>query len=249
MAASRASESEIARVQELADRLESGPATRAAGSTTSRPTWRRSRRTRSCTPPSSEPPTTDASTPSTTGCRTHVLVARAVFPRLYRGEPHRRGSTGGSSRPSPPTTARPPSEAMAAHLRQALADTLRHVEQQAVEPTAASTTRRDHVTRPADVRVSPGLVASAAGHRGDRCARAGRFRASGRRRPGAGRSVPVAATGSAGRAAGRSGQPAGRPCRARDARARGPPRSSRLAASPTPPRTPCSSSRRRSCRW
>jgi hypothetical protein len=29
---------------------------------------------------------------------------------------------------------------MAAHLRQALADTLRHVEQQAVEPAAASTT-------------------------------------------------------------------------------------------------------------
>jgi len=64
MAASRASETEIARVRELADRLESGPAT---GSTTSRPTCRRSRRTRSCTPPSSEPPTTDVSTPSTTG--------------------------------------------------------------------------------------------------------------------------------------------------------------------------------------
>src|SRR5205085_7437454 len=25
------------------------------------------------------------------GLRTHVLIARAVFPRLYRGQPHRRG--------------------------------------------------------------------------------------------------------------------------------------------------------------
>ena len=38
-----------------------------AVSTTSRPTCRRSRWTRSCTLPSSEPPTTDVSTPSTTG--------------------------------------------------------------------------------------------------------------------------------------------------------------------------------------
>src|SRR5258705_13700944 len=61
------------------------------------------------------------------GLRTHVLIARAVFPRLYRGQPHRRGEhqrivdaivahEGGAAR-----------DAMTAHLRQALADTLRHV--------------------------------------------------------------------------------------------------------------------------
>ena len=62
------------------------------------------------------------------GLRTHVLIARAVFPRLYRGLPHRRGEhqrvvdaiaahDGGAAR-----------DAMAGHLRQALADTLHHVE-------------------------------------------------------------------------------------------------------------------------
>jgi DNA-binding GntR family transcriptional regulator len=62
------------------------------------------------------------------GLRTHVLIARAVFPRLYRGQPHRRGEhqrvvdaiaagDGAAAR-----------DAMAAHLRQALTDTLRHVE-------------------------------------------------------------------------------------------------------------------------
>jgi DNA-binding GntR family transcriptional regulator len=67
------------------------------------------------------------------GLRTHVLVARAVFPRLYRGQPHRRGEhrrivdaiaahDGGAAR-----------DAMAAHLRQALADTARHVGE-GVEP-------------------------------------------------------------------------------------------------------------------
>ena len=105
-------------------------------------------------------------------------------------------STGGSSRPSPPTTARPPTRRWPPTSGR-----------RSPTPFATSSSRpssrpprrrrRDHVTRPADVRVSPGLVASAAGHRGDRCPRAGRFRASGRRRPGAGRPVPVAATGSA----------------------------------------------------
>jgi len=62
------------------------------------------------------------------GLRTHVLIARAVFPRLYRVQPHRRGEhrrivdaivarDGGAAR-----------DAMATHLRQAAADTLRHVE-------------------------------------------------------------------------------------------------------------------------
>ncbi len=69
------------------------------------------------------------------GLRTHVLIARAVFPRLYRGQPHRRGEhqrvvdaiaahDGGAAR-----------EAMAGHLRQALADTLRHVEEAEGRPT------------------------------------------------------------------------------------------------------------------
>jgi DNA-binding GntR family transcriptional regulator len=62
------------------------------------------------------------------GLRTHVLIARTIFPRLYRGQPHRRGEhlrivdgiaahDGAEAR-----------DAMAAHLQQALADTTRHVE-------------------------------------------------------------------------------------------------------------------------
>jgi GntR family transcriptional repressor for pyruvate dehydrogenase complex len=61
------------------------------------------------------------------GLKTHVLIARAVFPRLYRAQPHRRGEhqrivdaiaagDGAAAR-----------EAMSSHLRQALADTLQHV--------------------------------------------------------------------------------------------------------------------------
>jgi DNA-binding GntR family transcriptional regulator len=71
------------------------------------------------------------------GLRTHVVIARAVFPRLYRGQPHRRGEhqrivdaiaahDGGAAR-----------DAMASHLRQALADTLRHVEGTSGRATAA----------------------------------------------------------------------------------------------------------------
>ena len=71
------------------------------------------------------------------GLRTHVLVARAVFPRLYRGQPHRRGEhrrivdaiathDGGAAR-----------DATAAHLRQALADIQRHVEDAGDRPNAA----------------------------------------------------------------------------------------------------------------
>lgn len=72
------------------------------------------------------------------GLRTHVLIARAVFPRLYRRQPHRRGEHqrvvdaiaahhGGAAR-----------DAMADHLRQALADTLRHVEETGLTAPATS---------------------------------------------------------------------------------------------------------------
>ena len=130
---------------------------------------------------------------------------RAPADRRGHRRPRRRGRPRGDGRPPPAGARRHPSPRRAAGRR---AD-------RRVDDVVVITS-----TRPADVRVSPGLVASAAGHRGDRRARAGRVRPSERRRPGAGRSVPVAATGSAGRAAGRSGQPAGRHCRARDARAR-----------------------------
>jgi len=69
------------------------------------------------------------------GLRTHVLIARAVFPRLYRAQPHRRGE---HQRIVDAIAARDgvaAREAMAAHLRQALADTLRHVEEAADRPT------------------------------------------------------------------------------------------------------------------
>jgi DNA-binding GntR family transcriptional regulator len=73
------------------------------------------------------------------GLRTHVLIARTVFPRLYRGQPHRRGEhrrivdaivahDSGAAR-----------DAMTAHLRLSLADILRHVEQ-AADPTTAAPT-------------------------------------------------------------------------------------------------------------
>jgi DNA-binding GntR family transcriptional regulator len=63
------------------------------------------------------------------GLRTNVVIARAVFPRLYRAQPHRQGEhqrivdaigvhDGAAAR-----------EAMKTHLRRALADTLRHVEE------------------------------------------------------------------------------------------------------------------------
>ena len=140
MAASRASETEIARVQELADRLESGPAT-SGGRVDDLATYL-------------SEISTDAELHAAVvraahnrrlnalydGLRTHVLVARAVFPRLYRGEPHRRGEHRRIVEAIADHDGEAASEAMAAHLRQALADTLRHVEQQAAEPTAASTT-------------------------------------------------------------------------------------------------------------
>jgi DNA-binding GntR family transcriptional regulator len=140
MAAGRASEQEIVQVQELAERLESGPAA-LAGRVDDLETYL-------------QEIATDAELHAAVvraahnrrlnalydGLRTHVLVARAVFPRLYRGEPHRRGE----HRRIVEAIARHDGDAardqMAAHLRQALVDTLRHVEEAAAEPTAASTT-------------------------------------------------------------------------------------------------------------
>lgn len=128
-AASRATPGEIAHVQELAERLEAGPPAGTSGVEDLEAYLQEI--------------ATDAELHAAVvraahnvrldtlydGLRTHVLIARAVFPRLYRGQPHRRGEhqrivdaiaahDGGAAR-----------DAMAAHLRQALADTLRHVEE------------------------------------------------------------------------------------------------------------------------
>jgi DNA-binding GntR family transcriptional regulator len=141
IAASRATPAEIAHVQELAERLEAGPAADAGGDVDLETYLQEI--------------ATDAELHAAVvraahnarldalydGLRTHVLIARAVFPRLYRGQPHRRGEhqrvvdaiaahEGGAAR-----------DAMAAHLRQALADTLRHVEEQAGHVPAGSTPR------------------------------------------------------------------------------------------------------------
>jgi DNA-binding GntR family transcriptional regulator len=129
IAASRATPDEIANVQELAERLEAGPPAGASG-VDDLETYL-------------QEIATDAELHAAVvraahnvrldalydGLRTHVLIARAVFPRLYRRQPHRRGEhqrvvdaiaahDGGGAR-----------DAMASHLRQALADTLRHVEE------------------------------------------------------------------------------------------------------------------------
>jgi len=142
IAAGRASPAEIARMQELAQQLESGPLA-AAGKVDDLETYLREI-------------ATDAELHATVvraahnarldalydGLRTHVLIARAVFPRLYRGQPHRRGEHqrvvdaiaahhGGAAR-----------DAMADHLRQSRVDTLRHVEEvgqrQKAKPTSSS---------------------------------------------------------------------------------------------------------------
>lgn len=137
IAASRATQDEIANVQELAERLEAGPAA-GTGGVDDLETYL-------------QEIATDAELHAAVvraahnvrlnalyeGLRTHVLIARAVFPRLYRGQPHRRGEhqrivdaiaahDGGAAR-----------DAMAAHLRQALADTLRHVEEAESRATTA----------------------------------------------------------------------------------------------------------------
>lgn len=136
IAADRADPAEIAHMQELAEQLEAGPSA-AAAELDDLETYLHEI-------------ATDAELHSAIvraarnarldtlydGLRTHVLIARAVFPRLYRGQPHRRGEhqrivdsiavhDGGAAR-----------DAMAAHLRQALADTLRHVEEVGDQPAA-----------------------------------------------------------------------------------------------------------------
>jgi DNA-binding GntR family transcriptional regulator len=137
VAANRASPAEIAHVQDLAERLEAGP-TGGASQVDDLETYL-------------QEIATDAELHAAVvraahnvrlnamydGLRTHVLIARAVFPRLYRVQPHRRGEhrriveaiaahDGGAAR-----------DAMAAHLRQALADTLRHVEEASGHTKAA----------------------------------------------------------------------------------------------------------------
>jgi DNA-binding GntR family transcriptional regulator len=62
------------------------------------------------------------------GLRTHVLIARAVFPRLTRGQPHRRGEHRRVADALAAHDGDGARQAMAIHLRQALADTLRQVE-------------------------------------------------------------------------------------------------------------------------
>jgi DNA-binding GntR family transcriptional regulator len=129
LAADRATPEELGGVQELAARLESAPVARA-GEVDDLETYL-------------QEIATDAELHASVvraahnrrldalyaGLRTHVLIARAVFPRLYRGQPHRRGEhqrvvdaiaahDGAAAR-----------GAMEAHLRQALADTRRHVEE------------------------------------------------------------------------------------------------------------------------
>jgi len=137
LAAGRASPAEIARMQALAKQLESAPAGGASRVDDLEAYLQEI--------------ATDAELHATVvraahnarlntvydGLRTHVLIARAVFPRLYRRQPHRRGEhqrvvdaiadhRGGAAR-----------DAMADHLRQALADTLRHVEETSGETKAA----------------------------------------------------------------------------------------------------------------
>jgi DNA-binding GntR family transcriptional regulator len=73
------------------------------------------------------------------GLRTHVLIARTVFPRLYRSQPHRRGEHRRIVDAIVAHDAGAASEAMTAHLRQSLADILRHVGQ-ATEPSVAAPT-------------------------------------------------------------------------------------------------------------
>jgi DNA-binding GntR family transcriptional regulator len=140
LAASRASEREIARVQDLAERLESAPGA-SSGRVDDLATYLQEiaadAELHAAVVRAAHNRRLDA---LYEGLRTHVLVARAVFPRLYRGEPHRRGEHRRIVEAIADHDGAAAREAMTAHLGQALADTLRHVEQQAGEATAASTT-------------------------------------------------------------------------------------------------------------
>jgi DNA-binding GntR family transcriptional regulator len=137
IAATRASGGEIAHVHELAERLESGPSA-GASRVDDLETYL-------------QEVATDAELHAAVvraahnvrlntlydGLRTHVLIARAVFPRLYRGQPHRRGEHQRVVDAIAAHDGRAARDAMAAHLQQALADTLRHVEETSSEAKAA----------------------------------------------------------------------------------------------------------------
>jgi DNA-binding GntR family transcriptional regulator len=61
------------------------------------------------------------------GLRTHVLVARTIFPRLYRGQPHRRGEHQRILEAIAAHDGDRARAAMVSHLERALADMRRHV--------------------------------------------------------------------------------------------------------------------------
>jgi len=127
LAASRATADEIARVQELADRLEADPST-AGGQVDDLETYLQEIATdaelHAAVVRAAHNRRLDA---LYAGLRTHVLIARAVFPRLYRGQPHRRGEHRRVVDAIAAHDGTAAGVAMAGHLRQALADTRRHV--------------------------------------------------------------------------------------------------------------------------
>jgi DNA-binding GntR family transcriptional regulator len=141
LAAGRATPDEIARVKELAERLEADPLA-AGGEVDDLETYLQEIATdaelHAAVVRAAHNRRLDA---LYAGLRTHVVIARAVFPRLYRGQPHRRGE---HQRVVDAIAAHDSSaarEAMTSHLRQALADTLRHVEEsegRSTEPVGAS---------------------------------------------------------------------------------------------------------------
>jgi len=142
LAASRASADEIAGVHELAERLEADPLA-GTGRVDDLETYL-------------QEIATDAELHAAVvraahnrrldvlyaALRTHVLIARAVFPRLYRGQPHRRGEHRRVVEAIAVHDGKAARDAMAAHLHQALTDTLRHVEE------TAGGTKTDSIARP-----------------------------------------------------------------------------------------------------
>jgi DNA-binding GntR family transcriptional regulator len=137
LSAERATQADLVRMQELADRLESGPADDASEEMDLETYLQEI--------------STDAEFHSllvatagnrrlTTlyeGLRVHVLIARTIFPRLYRRRPHRRGE---HQRIADAIVKRDPAgarDAMASHLEKALADTMRHVQDSAARETSA----------------------------------------------------------------------------------------------------------------
>ena len=129
LAASRATADEITRVRDLAARLEAEPVATGAG-VDDLDTYLQEIATdaelHASVVRSAHNRRLDA---LYAGLRTHVLIARAVFPRLYRGAPHRRGEHQRIVDAIAAHDGPAAREAMAAHLRQALADTRRHVEE------------------------------------------------------------------------------------------------------------------------